>query len=47
MGALTKNPCDKVEYIKFDNQKERFLTPQEQQRFIEVLMQHLSARLTY
>lgn len=37
---LTKNPCDKVEYIKFDNQKERFLTPQEQQRFIEVLMQH-------
>ena len=36
---LTKNPCDKVEYIKFDNQKERFLTPQEQQRFIEVLMQ--------
>lgn len=37
---VTKNPCDKVEYIKFDNQKERFLTPQEQQRFIEVLMQH-------
>jgi site-specific recombinase XerD len=37
---ITKNPCDKVEYMKFDNQKERFLSVDEQQRFIQVLMQH-------
>ena len=35
---ITKNPCDKVEYMKFDNQKERFLSAEEQKRFIEVLM---------
>ena len=37
---ITKNPCDKVEYMKFDNQKERFLSTEEQKRFIEVLMLH-------
>ena len=37
---LMKNPCDKVEYMKYDNQKERFLSVDEQQRFIKVLMQH-------
>ena len=37
---LMKNPCDKVEYMKYDNQKERFLSVDEQQRFIQVLMQH-------
>jgi len=37
---ITKNPCDKVEYMKFDNQKERFLSNEEQKRFIQVLMLH-------
>jgi integrase len=37
---ITKNPCDKVEYMKFDNQKERFLSSDEQTRFISVLMEH-------
>ena len=37
---ITKNPCDKVEYMKFDNQKERFLSTEEQKRFIQVLMLH-------
>ena len=37
---ITKNPCDKVEYMKFVNQKERFLSTEEQKRFIEVLMLH-------
>ena len=37
---IMKNPCDKVEYMKYDNQKERFLSVDEQQRFINVLMQH-------
>jgi site-specific recombinase XerD len=37
---LTKNPCDKVEYIRFDNQQERFLSKEEQARFVKVLMEH-------